>query len=118
MSTPAVPQHLQALERANGIRLARAGLKRHLDRQPDQDAALREAARVILDAPAFVETMRVGELLCACHRVGPSIAGKIMGRAGLGQTLTIGRLTDRQRRELARLLRDHSCVGLWAREAA
>lgn len=110
-----VPQHLQALERANRVRFARSSLKAALAAHTPQAASLSAAADVVLDPPEFAATMRVGALLCACHRVGPYIAGKIMGRAGLGETVTLGRLTDRQRRELARVLRDRSTLGLWAR---
>ena len=55
----AQPQHLKALEAANRVRVARAGLKRKI-----ADGQL-DVPEVILTCPWMVETMALGELLTA-----------------------------------------------------
>jgi hypothetical protein len=92
------PQHLQALQRANAVRLARAELKRRV--------ALGEisAADVILDTPWEAESMTVGDLLTSQHRWGHTRCRRLLYRLRISENKPIGTLTDRQRRELAGLL--------------
>ena len=61
------PQHMQALARANEVRLARAALKRQVA------AGSRDVIEVVLDVPWEAESMTISELL------SPSAAGA--GRA-------------------------------------
>ncbi len=97
MRTPE-PQRLRALERANEIRLARAGLKRRI--------ALGEvsAAQVILSRPAEVLSWPVGELLMSQRRWGSTRCRKFLSRNQIVETKPIGALTDRQRQLLATAL--------------
>jgi hypothetical protein len=89
------PQRLQALERANTIRLARAGLKRRI--------ALGEvsAAEVLVTCPVEAESWEVGELLMSQRRWGTTRCRKFLNRSQIVETKPIGKLTERQRRLLA-----------------
>ncbi len=66
------PQHMQALQRANAVRLARAELKRRV--------AIGEvgAADVILDAPWEAESMTVSDLLTSQRRWGHTRCRKFL----------------------------------------
>lgn len=92
------PQRLRALERANEIRLARAGLKRRI--------ALGEvsAAQVILSCPDEALSWPVGELLLSQRRWGSTRCRKFLFRNQIVETKPIGALTDRQRQLLAAAL--------------
>lgn len=92
------PQHLQALQRANAVRLARAELKRRV--------ALGEisAADVILETPWEAESMTVGDLITSQHRWGHTRCRRLLHRLQISENRPVGKLTDRQRRALAGLL--------------
>src|SRR5215211_4261071 len=92
------PQHLQALERANAVRLARAELKR---RVADGDVS---AAQVILSSPWEAASMTVTELLTSQRRWGSTRCRKFLQCVSIPEQKTIGSMTDRQRRALAQLL--------------
>ncbi len=92
------PQRLRALERANTIRLARAGLKRRL--------AIGEisAAEVILGCPAEARSWPIGDLLISQRRWGSTRCHKFLSRSQIAETKPIGALTERQRHLLASAL--------------
>jgi hypothetical protein len=92
------PQHMQALQRANEVRLARAELKR---RVADGDIT---AGEVILTSPWEVASMSIGELLVSQHRWGSTRCRKFLGEIGMPETKTVGSMTDRQRHALAALI--------------
>ena len=92
------PQHMQALARANEVRLARADLKR---RVMDGETT---AADVILESPWEAETMSVAELLMSQHRWGHTRARRFLATVPISETKTIGSMTARQRHSLAELL--------------
>jgi len=98
------PQHLQALQRANAVRLARAELKRRV--------ALREitAAEVVEAAPWETESMTVSDLLTCQHRWGDTRCRRVLQAIPMSENKTIGSMTDRQRRALAALLREAGAV--------
>jgi hypothetical protein len=101
MQTPrriAEPQRLRALERANQVRLARAGLKRRIARGEVS------AAEVILDCPAEASRWSVGELLMSQRRWGTTRCRKFLFRNQIAEKKEIGTLTERQRRLLAAAL--------------
>jgi hypothetical protein len=98
------PQHLQALERANAVRLARAELKR---RVADGDIT---AAEVILSAPWEADSMTVSDLLTSQHRWGHTRCRKFLQCIPMSETKTIGSMTDRQRRAVAQLLAQGEAV--------
>ncbi len=93
------PQRLQALARANEVRLARAGLKRRIAHGEIS------AAEVILACPEAASSWSVGELLMSQRRWGITKCRKFLARNQIGELKQIGALTDRQRRVLAADLR-------------
>jgi hypothetical protein len=94
------PQHLQALERANAVRLARAELKRKV-----ADGGV-SAAEVILRSPWEAESMSVSDLLTSQRRWGSTRCRKFLQCVPIPENKPIGTLTDRQRHALAHLLGD------------
>jgi hypothetical protein len=94
------PQRLRALERANEIRLARAGLKRRI--------ALGEvsAAEVLLSCPMEASSWSVSDLQLSQRRWGTTRCRKFLSRNQIAETKPIGKLTERQRLLLARALQD------------
>jgi hypothetical protein len=92
------PQHLQALERANAVRLARAELKR---RVAEGEIS---AAEVVLSSPWEAESMTVSDLLTSQHRWGHTRCRKFLQCIPMSETKTIGSMTQRQRHAVAQLL--------------
>jgi len=99
MVTPEPPQRLQALARANEVRLARAELKRRI---ADGDVS---AAEVILQCPEGASSWSVGELLMSQRRWGINRCRKFLARNQISEIKPIGTLTTRQRNLLATQLR-------------
>jgi hypothetical protein len=95
LAPAAMPQHMQALEHANRIRLARASLKRAVA------AGQVDAAEIVKDPPTEVESMSVGELLRSQRRWGRTRARKFLFSLALNENRELGRLTERQRMILA-----------------
>jgi hypothetical protein len=93
-----LPQHMQALAHANEIRLARAALKRRIS------AGNESAADVVRDCPSEVETMTVSELLRSQRRWGRTRVRKFLIPLAVNENRELGRLTLRQRGELAKRL--------------
>lgn len=93
------PQRMQALERANAVRLKRAALKRRI-----ADGHL-SAAEVILDLPWEARNWPVGEVLTSQRRWGSIRARKLLTGLHISEKRPVGELTDRQRRLLAGTLR-------------
>jgi hypothetical protein len=93
------PQHMQALQRANAVRLARAELKRRV--------AVGEisAAEVILDTPWQAESMTISDLLTSQRRWGHTRCRKFLQCVPMSENKTVGSMTDRQRHALAHMLR-------------
>ena len=92
------PQHLQALERANAVRLARAALKRGVA------AGEICVADIILDAPWEAESMTVADLLTSQRRWGHTRCRRFLQSIPLSETKTVGSMTERQRQAAAALL--------------
>jgi hypothetical protein len=92
------PQHLQALERANRVRLARASLKRSVA------GGDRSAAEVISECPWEAESMTLSELLRSQPRWGRTRTRKLLGALGLSENKRLDTLTDRQRTVLVEKL--------------
>lgn len=98
------PQHMQALARANRVRLARAELKRSIARGEV------EAAEVVLECPWETESMTLTELLTSQRRWGRTRARKFLLGLALGENKRIGTLTERQRALLATELASRESV--------
>ena len=92
---PRAPQHLQALQQANRVRLARAELKRMVAEGE------RTAAEVVLECPWEAESMTIGDLLMSQHRWGRTRCRRFLAAIPMVETKTIGSMTERQRRALA-----------------
>ena len=99
IATAPAPQHMQALARANKVRLARAELKRQV-----ADGEL-SVADVVLDCPWEAESMTIADLLMSQHRWGHTRCRRFLVQVPMGETKTISSMTDRQRRCLAGRLR-------------
>ena len=89
------PQHLQALQRANEIRLARADLKRRI-----AEGGV-SAGEIVLACPREVEGMAIADLLMSQRRWGRTRCRKFLAGIPLAENKSIGSMTDRQRRALA-----------------
>jgi len=87
---------MRALARANQVRLARAALKRRVA------IGEIEAADVILDSPWEAESMAVADLLMSQRRWGQNRCRKLLCQIPMSESKTVGSMTDRQRRALAR----------------
>jgi len=82
---------MQALARANRVRLARAELKRSIARGEV------EASEVIRDCPWETESMTLAELLTSQRRWGRTRARKFLLGLALNENKRLGTLTSRQR---------------------
>jgi hypothetical protein len=82
---------MQALARANRVRLARAELKRSIARG-DVDAA-----DVVRECPWETESMTLAELLTSQRRWGRTRARKFLIGLALNENKKLGTLTSRQR---------------------
>jgi hypothetical protein len=87
-------QCMQALARANEVRLARAALKR------DVAAGHRSVNEVVLESPWEAQSMSLSELLCSQRRWGRARSRKLLASAGLSEAKRLGTLTARQQRIL------------------
>ena len=92
------PQHLQALQRANEVRLARAELKRRVA------AGTLGVGEVVLDCPWQAASMTVADLLMSQPRWGHTRCRKFLAAIPISEAKTVGSLTERQRRALVALL--------------
>lgn len=98
------PQHLQALQRANRVRLARAELKRRIAHGE------LTAAEVILRNPWEAASMAIADVLMSQRRWGGTRCRKFLAMFRITETKTIGSLTERQRRALAAQLEAHASI--------
>lgn len=89
------PQHMQALARANEVRLARARMKREIA------SGQRRAVDVVSECPWEAESMSLIELLSAQRRWGRARSRKMILAVGLTENKRLGTLTERQRNLLA-----------------
>jgi len=82
-------QCMQALARANEVRLARAALKR------DVAAGRLSVTEVVVESPWEAQSMSLSELLCSQRR-----SRKLLASTGLSEAKRLGTLTARQQRIL------------------
>ena len=87
-------QRMEALTRANEIRVARAQLKRDL-----KERRIR-IEQVIADPPEYVLTAKVYDMLVAVPRLGRVKVGRLLTQCRISQSKTVGGLSERQRTEL------------------
>ena len=99
--TPArsLDQRMEALQRANEIRIQRAQLKRDLKSGAVDIADLLDAP------PSYVHSAKVFDLLLAVPKCGRVKAGRLLTTCRVSQSKTVSGLSERQRSELVSLLR-------------
>ena len=85
------PQHLQALARANRVRLARAAIKRSIA------SGETTAAEVLRSDSWETESMSLAELLASQRRWGRTRVRKFLQMLALSEQKRLGSLTHRQR---------------------
>ena len=103
-------QHLRALQHANRVRLARAGMKRQI---AAGDLAVVD---VVVSCPWQAYSMEVGDLLMSQKRWGLARCRRLLVSVGVPENKAVGTLTERQRIALARALlaRERSLDGAGA----
>ncbi len=90
-------QRMDALRRANDIRVQRARLKRDL-----KEGRLRVEA-VLEQPPDYVATAKVFDILMAVPKFGRVKASRFLNQCRISQSKTVGGLSERQRTELVGL---------------
>lgn len=102
------PQHMAALEKANEVRFRTARLKREIGDLPPREA-LEYVVALLENDHEDVMPIRVYSLLRAIPRVGTSKARVLVREIQVNDPQrTVGRLSVRQRRTLARALADEA----------
>ena len=92
---------MEALKRANDIRVRRAKLKKDL-----KDGRVR-VQTILGDPPDYVETAKVFDILMAVPKFGRVKAARFLNQCRISQSKTVGGLSDRQRAELVGLFDRH-----------
>jgi hypothetical protein len=90
---------MDALARANQIRIQRAQLKR------DLKSGRLSIHALLLNPPEYVETAKVFDMLLAVPKYGRVKVNKILGQCKISPSKTVGGLSERQRRELVAFMR-------------
>ena len=90
---------MDALARANQIRIKRAQLKR------DLKSGRLSIHSLLLEPPEYVETAKVFDMLLAVPKYGRVKANKVLTQCRISPSKTIGGLSERQRSELVAMLR-------------
>jgi hypothetical protein len=93
-------QRMEALRRANHIRVRRAQLKRDL-----KEGKVR-VEDILSEPPEFVGTAKVFDLLLAVPRFGRVKATRFLNQCRVSQSKTVAGLSERQRQELVELFRN------------
>jgi S13-like H2TH domain len=90
-------QRMEALKRANDIRVKRARLKK------DLKDGHRQIEDILSDPPEFVSTAKVFDMLLAVPKFGRVKAARFLNQCRISQSKTVGGLSERQRAELIAL---------------
>jgi hypothetical protein len=85
---------MEALKRANDIRVRRARLKKDL-----KDGRV-QIESILGDPPEYVETAKVFDILMAVPKFGRVKAARFLNQCRISQSKTVGGLSERQRAEL------------------
>ena len=92
-------QRMEALRRANEVRSRRAQVKR------DLKAGRQTIHVLLLEPPEYLQTAKVFVLLLSVPKYGRVKVNRILTQCRIAPSKTLGGLSERQRRELAALLR-------------
>lgn len=87
-------QRLEALHRANEIRIGRAQLKKNLA------AGTVKITDILTTPPACAKTQKVHDLLLALPKHGPARVARLLTNCRISPSKTVAGLSDRQRQEL------------------
>ena len=87
-------QRMDALKRANDVRVRRAKLKKDL-----KDGSVR-IEQILRNPPDYVSTAKVIDILMAVPKFGRVKAARFLNTCRISQSKTVGGLSDRQRQEL------------------
>src|SRR5579884_3906670 len=90
-------QRMEALKRANDIRVKRAQLKK------DLKSGTVSIEQILREPPEFVSTAKVFDMLMAVPKFGRVKAARLLNQCRISQSKTVGGLSDRQRHELIAL---------------
>ena len=90
-------QRMEALRRANDIRVKRAQLKK------DLKSGAVSIEEILRDPPEFVSTAKVFDMLMAVPKFGRVKAARLLNHCRISQSKTVGGLSERQRTELVEL---------------
>jgi hypothetical protein len=90
---------MDALQRANDIRVKRAQLKR------DLKAGRVHVEDILADPPDYVSTAKVFDMLLAVPKFGRVKAARFLNQCRISQSKTVAGLSERQRQELVDLFR-------------
>ena len=85
---------MEALKRANDIRVRRAQLKK------DLKTGSANIDDVLRNPPEYVSTAKVFDILMAVPKFGRVKAARFLNQCRISQSKTVGGLSDRQRQEL------------------
>ena len=87
-------QRMEALKRANDIRVRRAQLKKDL-----KDGRV-QIELILLDRQYYVSTAKFFDMLMAVPKFGRVKAARLLNQCRISQSKTVGGLSERQRAEL------------------
>ena len=87
-------QRMDALKRANDVRVRRAKLKK------DLKEGKVEIEQILGNPPEYVSTAKVIDILMAVPKFGRVKAARFLNTCRISQSKTVGGLSDRQRAEL------------------
>jgi hypothetical protein len=87
-------QRMDALKRANDVRVKRAKLKKDL-----KEGKVR-IEQILGNPPEYVSTAKVADILMAVPKFGRVKAARFLNTCRISQSKTVGGLSDRQRTEL------------------
>jgi hypothetical protein len=90
-------QRMDALQRANDVRVRRAKLKK------DLKGGKVRIEQILGSPPEYVETAKVIDILMAVPKFGRVKAARFLNTCRISQSKTVGGLSDRQRTELIEL---------------
>lgn len=114
-----VPQHMEALARANHVKNTNAATCREIARMDQHAGRLKVAELLETDESYVFGRMSVEKLIESVYRFGPGasrMALRAIGSSHRGKR--VGELTSRQRCALAALMRAGDPIGHWGSEAA
>jgi hypothetical protein len=94
-------QRMEALQRANDIRVRRARLKKDL-----KDGRVKIES-ILNSPPEYVSTAKVFDILMAVPKFGRVKAARFLNQCRISQSKTVGGLSERQRAELVGLFARH-----------